>query len=131
MNYERVLRCLFFFIGIYHIIIGLGLMFSLDFQRFAVGVYGASFEWSVRDTYYIRVIGSFVCILGSLAMAASSDPLRYWLFVVCYIEFFVLRDISRHLYSEELYAGFSVSPLVNGMTSVVFAVQAVALGLLM
>jgi hypothetical protein len=92
-------------------------MFSLDFQRFAVGVYGASFEWSVRDTYYIRVIGSFVCILGSLAMAASSDPLRYWLFVVCYIEFFVLRDISRHLYSEELYAGFSVSPLVNGMTS--------------
>jgi hypothetical protein len=130
MSCERVLKYLVAFIGCYHLIIGIGLMFSVDFQRFAVGFYGAAFEWSVRDTYYIRVIGSFVCVLGSLALVASLDPVRYWLFLLCYIEFFALRDISRHLYSEELYAGFAVAPWVNVMTSAVFALQAVALGVL-
>jgi len=50
--------------------------------------------------------------------------------VLCYVEFFVLRDISRHLYSGELYSGFAVTPFINIMTSAVFAIQAIALGLL-
>jgi hypothetical protein len=130
MNYEKTLKFLVGFIGLYHLVIGAGLMFSAEFQRFAVSMYGASFDWNVRDTYYIRVIGSFVLVLGSLALVASKDPLKNWLFVLCYVEFFVLRDISRHLYSGELYSGFAVTPFINIMTSAVFAIQAIALGLL-
>lgn len=130
MKYEKILKILVAFIGIYHIAIGAGLMFSPEFQSFAVSTYGASFEWNIRDTYYIRIIGSFAFVLGSLALVASTDPLKYWLFLMCYVEFFILRDIHRHLYSQELYAGFSVSPFVNLMTSVIFALQAVALGFL-
>jgi hypothetical protein len=124
---QKLLKYLVAFIGIYHLVIGGGLMFSPAFQRFAVHAYGASFEWGVRDVYYIRIIGSFVVVLGSMALVASRDALRYWPFVMCYVEFFVLRDISRHLFSQELYAGFAVTPLMNVLTSVVFGVQAVAL----
>jgi hypothetical protein len=127
---HRVLKILIAFIGIYHLLIGFGLMFSPDFQKFCVAAYGASFEWNIRDTYYIRIIGSFVFVLGSLALAASTNPLRYWIFLVCYIEFFILRDIHRHLYSEEIYAGFAITPFINLMTSVIFAVQAISIGVL-
>jgi hypothetical protein len=127
MTAQKLLKYLVAFIGFYHLVIGCGLMFSPAFQHFAVHAYGASFEWSVRDVYYIRIIGSFVVVLGSMALVASRDPLRYWPFVMCYVEFFVLRDISRHLFSQELYAGFAVTPLMNVLTSVVFGVQAVAL----
>lgn len=130
MKAENLLRLLVGFIGVYHLAIGAGLMFSEDFQRFAVSTYGASFDWNIRDTYYIRVLGSFVFILGLFALVASPNPLKYWPFLLCYVEFFVLRDIHRHLYSQELYAGFAVSPAINVATSVVFAAQAVALGIL-
>jgi hypothetical protein len=131
MKPETLLKALVFFIGLYHLVIGAGLMFSQTFQHFAVETYGANFEWTVRDTYFIRIVGSFVFVLGSLALAASVDPVRYALFLLCYVEFFVLRDIHRHLYSAELYEGFHVSPAINVLTSVVFAVQAVALGWLL
>ena len=130
MTAHRLLKILIAFIGIYHLAIGFGLMFSADFQRFCVAAYGANFDWTIRDTYYIRVIGSFVFVLGSLALAAATNPMKYWLFLVCYIEFFILRDIHRHLYAEELYAGFAVTPFINVMTSVVFAIQAIAIGVL-
>ena len=126
-----ILKYLVGFIGVYHVVIGLGLMLSTDFQRFAVDLYGASFAWTVRDVYYIRIIGSFVVVLGSMALVASRDPLRYWLFVLCYAEFFVLRDISRHLFSRELYDGFAVAPWMNVLTSVVFGAQALALVVLL
>ncbi|HEX9310798.1 MAG TPA: hypothetical protein VF887_08290 [Gemmatimonadaceae bacterium] len=127
MSAQKMLKYLVTFIGAYHLVIGVGLMFSPAFQRFAVHAYGASFDWNVRDVYYIRIIGSFVVVLGSMALAASRDPLRYWPFVMCYVEFFVLRDISRHLFSHELYEGFAVTPWMNVLTSVVFAAQALAL----
>src|SRR6266513_1719411 len=126
MSAQKMLKYLVTFIGAYHLVIGVGLMFSPAFQRFAVHAYGASFDWNVRDVYYIRIIGSFVVVLGSMALAASRDPLRYWPFVMCYVEFFVLRDISRHLFSHELYEGFAVTPWMNVLTSVVFAAQALA-----
>ena len=130
MKADRLLKYLIAFIGIYHLVIGFGLMFSADFQKFCVMTYGASFDWNIRDIYFIRVVGSFVFVLGSLALVASLNPIKYWLFLLCYIEFFILRDIHRHLYAEELYAGFNVTPFINVMTSVVFAVQAVAIGVL-
>lgn len=130
MTSEKLLKLLIAFIGLYHLLIGIGLMFSPEFQHFAVKTYGASFEWNIRDTYFIRIIGSFVFVLGSLALVASINPLKYWLFILCYVEFFILRDIHRHLYSEELYQGFSVTPFINVMTSLVFALQAVALAVL-
>jgi hypothetical protein len=124
---QKLLKYLVAFIGAYHLVIGCGLMFSTTFQHFAVHAYGASFDWTVRDVYYIRIIGSFVVVLGSMALVASRDALRYWPFVMCYVEFFILRDISRHLFSRELYDGFRVAPWMNVLTSVVFGGQAVAL----
>jgi hypothetical protein len=124
IEYEKTLKYLIAFIGIYHVLIGIGLMFSVDFQKFAVAIYQASFEWTVRDTYFIRILGSFVFTLGSIALVISYDPLKFWPFILCYAELFILRDLSRHLYSEELYTGFQVPPWINNFTSIVFAAQA-------
>jgi hypothetical protein len=53
--------------------------------------------------------------------------LKHQIVVLGLIEFFVLRNIHRHLYSNELYAGFGVSPLVNELTTAFFGIQAVLL----
>jgi hypothetical protein len=127
MTARQLLKYFVAFIGAYHLLIGCGLMFSPAFQRFAVQAYGATFDWNVRDVYFIRIIGSFVFVLGSMALVASRDALRFWPFILCYVEFFVLRDISRHLFSQELYDGFAVSPRMNVLTSVIFGAQALAL----
>ena len=50
MTAHRLLKILIAFIGVYHLAIGFGLMFSSDFQRFCVAAYGASFEWNIRDS---------------------------------------------------------------------------------
>ena len=131
MTARRALSLLLVFIGAYHVLIGILLMFSTTFQRFAVNAYGASFDFGVRDIYFIRIIGSFVLVLGSMALGASRDPVANWPAVLSFVEFFVLRDISRHLYSQELYDGFRVSPLINVLTSVVFGAQAALLVVLL
>lgn len=122
------LRGLLAFIAGFHIVAGLGLMFSVQFQKFSVALYGAALTWDARDIYFIRIVGSFAFVLGYLAAMAARDPLKHQIVVVGFIEFFVLRNVNRHLYSSELYSGFGVSPSVNNLTTMFFGVQAILLG---
>jgi hypothetical protein len=128
---ERWLRAILVFISAFHLIAGVGLMFSLPFQQWAVALYGAHVSWDASSVYFIRIIGSFAFVLGFLALMASRDPLKYKIVVIGFIEFFILRNINRHLYSNELYAGFGVSPLVNDLTTAFFGVQAILLAVLL
>ena len=125
------LRILLLLIAVFHLAAGCGLMFSESFQKFAVALYGATFSWNVRDTYFIRIVGSFAFVLGYLAAMASRDPIKHRIVIIGFVEFFVLRNINRHLYSRELYDGFGVSRLVNDLTSVFFGAQAVLLAVLL
>lgn len=61
---------------------------------------------------------------------AAKDPLKHSIVVIAFVEFFTLRNINRHLYSDELYSGFGVSPLVNDLTTVFFGAQAIILTVL-
>ncbi len=131
MSAVGCLRGLLLFIAAFHLIAGIGLMFSVPFQQWAVSAYGARLSWDARDVYFIRIIGSFAFVLGYLAAMAAKDPLKHRIVVIAFIEFFLLRDVNRHLYSRELYTGFGVSPLVNNLTTVFFGVQAIILGVLM
>jgi hypothetical protein len=121
------LKVLMLFIGIFHLVIGCGLMFSKDFQQLAVSLYGAHLEWTAQQIYFLRIVGSFAFVLGFMALSAARDPLSSSAIVIGFVEFFVLRNIHRHLYSAELYAGFGVSPTVNNLTTIFFGVQAVLL----
>src|SRR5690349_1979499 len=105
-------------------------MFSSRFQHLATDLYGTNSPWPVRDTYFIRIVGSFAFVLGYLAAMAARDPLKHKIVVIGFIEFFVLRNINRHLYSNELFSGFGVAPIVNDLTSAFFGVQAALLVLL-
>jgi len=125
------LRAMLVFIAVFHVAAGCGLMFSTRFQQCAAALYGAQFDWNVRDTYFIRILGSFAFVLGYLAAMASRDPVKHRIVVIAFIEFFVLRNINRHLYAHELYDGFAVTPMVNDMTSVFFGAQALVLAVLM
>jgi len=125
------LRVLLVLIATFHLVAGAGLMFSIGFQHFAVSSYGAQVSWSDANVYFLRILGSFAFVLGSLAAMASRDPLKHQIVVIGFIEFFVLRNVHRHLYSPELYAGFGVSPLVNELTTAFFGVQALLLAVLL
>jgi len=127
MNAMKCLRGMLVFIALFHLVAGAGLMFSVPFQKFAVASYGSTLPWEPRDVSYIRIVGSFASVLGCLAAMAAADPRKYKIVVFAFIEFFVLRNINRHLYSHELYSGFGVSPLVNDLTTVFFGAQAVLL----
>ena len=125
------LRVLLVLVAAFHLVAGAGLMFSIRFQQFAVSFYGAHVIWTDSNVYFLRIVGSFAFVLGSIAAMASRDPLKHQIVVVGFIEFFVLRNIHRHLYSNELYAGFGVSPLVNELTTLFFGIQAVLLAALL
>ncbi len=131
MKAITALKALMGFICVFHLVAGAGLMFSVAFQRFAVEAYGASLPWDARSVYFVRILGSFAFVLGTMAFAAARDPLRYRLVIVGFIEFFVLRNVHRHLYSSELMAGFGVSALVNELTTAFFGMQAIILALLL
>src|SRR5262249_1930545 len=109
----RGLQVMLCVIAAFHLVAGAGLMFSTSFQRFAVSTYGAELESSARNVYFLRIIGSFAFVLGTFAALAARNPLKHAIVVVGFIEFFVLRNIHRHLYSRELYDGFGVSAITN------------------
>ena len=124
----KLLQTLLVLIAVFHLVAGLGSMFSIEFQQHALALYGARISSGEKDTYFIRIVGSFAFVLGYLAAVASRDPLKHQIVIIGFIESFLLRNVNRHLYSRELYAGFGVSPLVNNLTTMFFAVQVILLG---
>ena len=127
----RGLQLLMSLIAVFHLVAGAGLMFSVSFQRFAVAGYGAELEWTARNIYFLRIVGSFAFVLGTIAAMAARNPVKYSIVAIGFVEFFVLRNIHRHLYSQELYQGFGVSSLTNDLTTVFFGIQAIALAALL
>ena len=118
MTSVKALRLLMMFICGFHLVAGAGLMFSVGFQKFAVEVYGANLPWNDQS-------------IGTMAYAAAKDPLRYSMVIVGFIEFFVLRNIHRHLFSNELITGFGISNRTNDLTTVFFGIQAILLATLL
>ncbi len=82
---------------------------------------------TLRISDFIRIIGSFAFVLGYLAWMASRDPMAHKVIIIGFIEFFILRNIHRHLFADELYGALNVSQAMNVMTSVFFGIQALLL----
>lgn len=127
------LKLTLYFIAIFHLVLGAGMMLSVDFQKILVQLYTQQLytqhlNWDLRDIYYTRILGSFAFVLGTLAWAAARDPLKHQIIIIAFIEFFILRNINRHLFSEELYTAFAVSPEINLLTTCFFSLLALALG---
>lgn len=127
MNALSQLKALLIFIAIFHVVFGIGLTFSIGFQKAALAGYGGTLEWTSTHVYFIRIIGSFATVLGYLAWMASRDPVKYRVIIIGFVEFFILRNICRHLFADELYAALNVSQAMNIMTSVFFGAQALLL----
>ena len=127
MNALNQLKAVLVFIAMFHLVFGFGLMFSIDFQKAAIANYGGTLEWNTTNIYFIRIIGSFAFVLGYLAYMAFRDPMRHKVIIIGFIEFFILRNINRHLFADELYVALNVSQLMNVMTSVFFGLQALLL----
>lgn len=123
----KLLKIVLVFIAIFHLVFGFGLMFSITFQKFAIANYGGTLDWNITNIYFIRIIGSFAFVLGYLAWMASRDPIMHKVIIIGFIEFFILRNICRHLFADELYAALNVSKTMNVMTSVFFGLQALML----
>ncbi len=103
MNANNLLKAVLVFIAIFHLVFGFGLMFSIEFQKTAISNYGGTLEWNTTNIYFIRIIGSFAFVLGYLAWMASRDPMRHKIIIIGFIELFILRNINRHLFADELY----------------------------
>lgn len=102
-------------------------MFSPEFQKWAATAYGASLKWDAHDIYFVRIIGTFAFALGLVAAGAARDPYRHLFVPLCFLSFFTLRDIQRHVYWNELSQGFGVSATTNNLTTIFFGAQVVLL----
>ena len=131
MNALNQLKAVLFFIAIFHYAFGLGLMLSVDFQKMAIATYGGALEWTPTNIYLIRIIGSFAFVLGYLAWMAFRDPMKHKVIIVGFIGFFILRNISRHLFADEVYIALNISQMMNAITSVFFGLQALLLAYLL
>lgn len=127
MNALSQLKAVLVFIALFHFVFGFGLMFSITFQKIALANYGGTLDWNSTNIYFIRIIGSFAFVLGYLAWMASRNPLKHKVIIIGFIEFFILRNINRHLFADELYEALKVSQMMNVMTSVFFGLQALLL----
>lgn len=125
------LKAVLFFIAIFHYVFGLGLMISVDFQKMAIATYGGALEWTPTNIYLIRIIGSFAFVLGYLAWKAFRDPMTHKVIIFGFIGFFTLRNISRHLFADEVYIALNISQTMNAITSVFFGLQALLLAYLL
>lgn len=128
MGSRVVLQGLMLSIGIVHIVAGVGLSFSQRFQGLLAALYGAEL-WNpdLQTVYFTRVLGSFAVVIGALTVWSSRDPVGRSVGVVCLVELFLVRNVHRHLYSDELTSGFGVSGAVNLGTTVLLAMVSVAL----
>ncbi|SLM28423.1 membrane hypothetical protein [Desulfamplus magnetovallimortis] len=124
------LKAVLVFIAIFHFIFGIGLMVSIDFQKTAIALYGGTLDWTPTPIYFIRIIGSFAFVLGYFAWMASRDPLRYKIIIFGFIEFFILRNLNRHFFADEVYTVLNISQMMNLITSLFFGFQALLLGYL-
>ncbi len=131
MNSINQLKAVLVFIAIFHLVFGLGLMVSIDFQKAAIAFYGGRLEWTPMPMFFIRIIGSFAFVLGYLAWMASRDPMRHKVIIIGFIEFFILRNINRHLFADEVYIVLNISQTMNIMTSIFFGLPALLLGYLL
>ena len=104
-------------------------MFVPEFQVWCAHAYGADFQWALRERYLVRIMGSFVFVIGTLSCLAARSPLKSEIVVWALVEFFILRNIHRHYYGAELQSGFGVSSQVNNLTSVLFSLLALVLAL--
>src|SRR5262249_31401225 len=86
MKLITALRVLLALVATFHLVAGAGLMFSIRFQQFAVSLYGAHVAWSDSNVYFLRIVGSFAFVLGSIAAMAVRDPLKYQIVVLGFIE---------------------------------------------
>lgn len=125
------LKAVLLFIAIFHYVFGLGLMLSVDFQKMAIAAYGGALEWTPATIYLIRIIGSFAFVLGYLAWMAFRDPMTHKHIIIGFIGFFILRNISRHLFADEVYSALNISQMMNAITSIFFGLQALLLGYLL
>lgn len=131
MNYTNLLKAVLVFIAIFHFVFGFGLMVSVNFQKIAISLYGGTLEWTPMPIFFIRIIGSFAFVLGSLAWMASRDPIKHKVIIIGFIEFFILRNINRHFFADEVYSVLKISQTMNIMTSIFFGLQALLLGYLL
>jgi hypothetical protein len=91
----KLLQTLLVLIAVFHLVAGLGSMFSIEFQQHALALYGARISSGEKDTYFIRIVGSFAFVLGYLAAVASRDPLKHQIVIIGFIESFLLRNVNR------------------------------------
>lgn len=108
-NALKQIKAVLMFIAICHLFFGFGLMFTIDFQKFVIANYGGILEWNVTNIYFARIIGSFAFVFGYLAWMASRDPMKHKVIIIGFVEFFILRNISRHMFADELYEALNVN----------------------
>lgn len=124
---ERFLRAVLIFIAATHVPIGAALMLSKTAQLELAAMYGAAGDFTVREVYLVRILGSCIVVIGTMAAAAARQPARNAAAIIAIGEFFLLRNLQRHLFAGELYEGFGVSSGVNLLTSAVFFALVAAL----
>jgi uncharacterized membrane protein len=55
---------------------------------------------------------------------ASRNPIKHKIIIIGFIEFFILRNINRHFFADEVYTVLNISQTMNIMTSIFFGLQA-------
>lgn len=122
-----LLRWLLVFIASFHLVMGFALMTSLPFQQMAVHLYGATVVWNAQFIYLVRILGSFAFVFGVLAAIAVYDPLRHQGIVWGFVVLFLLRDLHRLIFAEEIQRAFSLAAKTNVWTNLFFLAQTVGL----
>ena len=125
-----VLQTLLLMIGIFHIILGVGLNVSPDFPQLVAQYYGAQVNFTPALLYIVKPVGAFMLVVGVMAVAAARDPFGHRAIVYGLVLLFAVRGLQRFVFHDEIAASVGIEASRNIGNGIFFLLLGAALFLL-
>jgi hypothetical protein len=125
------LQVLLWFVCLSHIVLGVAIMTSPEFQQKVATIYGARVDWTPQFVYILRPLGAFMTVLGLIGLTAAVNPLRNRVIVYGFAVLLAIRVVQRFVFKDDIEQAFDIEPNRNMIAAGGFLVIAVLLVLLL
>ena len=105
----KTLQILLGLIGLFHLVVGLGLNLIPGFVGVMANWYGANVETTVPFVYILKPLGVFMVALGVLGVAAARAPLACPMIPYAFAVVFFGWALQRIVFQGEIQTAFGIA----------------------
>lgn len=110
MDKTGMLQIVLGLIAAYHVLMGLGAMFSDQVAaRLAWSVFGLRLEMTPQSSYLVKIIGIYAAVFGAVVGVIATEPARYTPLLMVIVALYVLRIGAKIAYRKTYVEVFQAS----------------------